>query len=129
MRGIKKIKLNDIGKNPMIHPVVLLFWIAKENKTESRENKMNTTTSVLGTMPTVADATAAPRSSSKTLANLLLAAGVAALVVGVDQMIDSWAESHVVAAWLVLGEAMGWHHLMGAALILPGIYLASRPSS
>jgi drug/metabolite transporter (DMT)-like permease len=33
-----------------------------------------------------------------------------------------------LAAWLVLGEAMGWHHLMGAALILPGIYLASRPS-
>jgi drug/metabolite transporter (DMT)-like permease len=34
-----------------------------------------------------------------------------------------------LAAWLVLGEAMGWHHLMGAALILPGIYLASRPPS
>jgi drug/metabolite transporter (DMT)-like permease len=34
-----------------------------------------------------------------------------------------------LAAWLVLGEAMGWHHLMGATLILPGIYLASRPSA
>jgi drug/metabolite transporter (DMT)-like permease len=34
-----------------------------------------------------------------------------------------------LAAWLVLGESMGWHHLMGAALILPGIYLASRPSA
>jgi drug/metabolite transporter (DMT)-like permease len=31
-----------------------------------------------------------------------------------------------LAAWLVLGETMGWHHAMGAALILPGIYLASR---
>ena len=31
-----------------------------------------------------------------------------------------------LAAWLVLGEAMGWHHAMGAALILPGIYMASR---
>lgn len=31
-----------------------------------------------------------------------------------------------LAAWLVLGEAMGWHHIMGAALILPGIYMASR---
>lgn len=31
-----------------------------------------------------------------------------------------------LAAWLVLGEAMGWHHVMGAALILPGIYIASR---
>jgi drug/metabolite transporter (DMT)-like permease len=26
----------------------------------------------------------------------------------------------------VLGESMGWHHVMGAGLILPGIYLASR---
>jgi drug/metabolite transporter (DMT)-like permease len=34
-----------------------------------------------------------------------------------------------LAAWLVLDEAMGWHHLMGATLILPGIYLASRPSA
>ena len=31
-----------------------------------------------------------------------------------------------LAAWLVLNEAMGWHHLMGAALILPGIYMASK---
>jgi drug/metabolite transporter (DMT)-like permease len=31
-----------------------------------------------------------------------------------------------MAAWVVLGESMGWHHVMGAALILPGIYLASR---
>ncbi|PVE42249.1 DMT family transporter [Limnohabitans planktonicus] len=31
-----------------------------------------------------------------------------------------------LAAWAVLGESMGWHHLMGALLILPGIYLASR---
>jgi drug/metabolite transporter (DMT)-like permease len=31
-----------------------------------------------------------------------------------------------LAVWIVLGEAMGWHHLVGAALILPGIYLASR---
>jgi drug/metabolite transporter (DMT)-like permease len=29
-------------------------------------------------------------------------------------------------AWAVLGESLGWHHVMGALLILPGIYLASR---
>ena len=29
-------------------------------------------------------------------------------------------------AWSVLGEPMGWHHLGGACLILPGIWLASR---
>lgn len=31
-----------------------------------------------------------------------------------------------LTAWLVLGEPMGWHHLGGAGLILPGIWLASR---
>ena len=29
-------------------------------------------------------------------------------------------------AWLVLGEQLGWHHLLAAALILPGVYLVSR---
>jgi drug/metabolite transporter (DMT)-like permease len=29
-------------------------------------------------------------------------------------------------AWAVLGEAPGWHHAVGAALILPGIWLATR---
>ena len=33
-----------------------------------------------------------------------------------------------LTAWAVLGESLGWHHVAGAALILPGIYLASRPS-
>jgi hypothetical protein len=83
--------------------LVLLIWNAKGTKTESKELKMNTTAkSSLGTMPAISAAQAAPSTSSKTLANLLLAAGVAALVVVVDQMIDSWAESHVVAAWLAL---------------------------
>ena len=31
-----------------------------------------------------------------------------------------------LTAWVVLGESLGWHHVMGAMLILPGIYLASR---
>jgi drug/metabolite transporter (DMT)-like permease len=30
-----------------------------------------------------------------------------------------------LTAWGVLGEPMGWHHLGGACLILPGIWLAS----
>ena len=29
-------------------------------------------------------------------------------------------------AWLFLGEPVGWHHAVGAALILPGIWLVSR---
>ena len=111
------IKLNDIGINPMIHHMVWLIWTAKENKTESRERKMDTTTkSILGTMPAISAAQAAPSTSSKTLANLLLAAGVAALVVGVDQLIDSWAESHVVAAWLAL-----WAVAVLAILVMRGL--------
>jgi hypothetical protein len=117
MKAIKKIKLNNIGKNPMIQPMVLLFWIAKGNKTELRENKMNSTAkSVLGTMPVMPAVNTAPRSSSKTLANLLLTAGVAGLVVGVDQMIDNWAESHVVAAWLAL-----WAVAVLAIVVLRGL--------
>ena len=30
-----------------------------------------------------------------------------------------------IAAWIVLGEAPGWHHLGGAALILPGVFLVT----
>jgi drug/metabolite transporter (DMT)-like permease len=33
-----------------------------------------------------------------------------------------------LTAWAVLGETLGWHHVAGAALILPGIYLASKPT-
>ena len=31
-----------------------------------------------------------------------------------------------LVAWLFLGETLGWHHAVGAAFILPGIYLASQ---
>ena len=31
-----------------------------------------------------------------------------------------------VAAYWVLGEPLGWHHLAGAALILPGVFLVTR---
>ena len=34
-----------------------------------------------------------------------------------------------VAAWGVLNEPLGWHHLAGAALILPGVFLVSWVSS
>jgi len=30
-------------------------------------------------------------------------------------------------AWMLLGERPGWYHLAGAALILPSIWLATRP--
>ncbi len=31
-----------------------------------------------------------------------------------------------LAAWVVLGEPLGWHHLGGGALILPGVLLVTR---
>jgi hypothetical protein len=81
------------------------------------ELKMNTTVkSVLNQLPMGPAAVVAASSSSKTLANLLLAAGVAALVVGADQLIDSWAESHVVAAWLAL-----WAVAVLAIVVLRGL--------
>jgi drug/metabolite transporter (DMT)-like permease len=34
-----------------------------------------------------------------------------------------------LVAWLFLGESLGWHHAIGAALILPGIYMASQKAN
>ena len=31
-----------------------------------------------------------------------------------------------IGAWWMLGEPPGWHHLVGAALILPGIFLVTQ---
>ena len=33
-----------------------------------------------------------------------------------------------LVAWLFLDETLGWHHALGAAMILPGIYLAAQKS-
>jgi len=32
------------------------------------------------------------------------------------------------AAWGLLGEPPGWHHAVGALLILPGVFLVTRPT-
>lgn len=59
--------------------------------------------------------------SSRTLASVLLAAGVAALVVMADQWLDAWAERHVVSAWIAL-----WAVAVLAIAVLRGLsrYLA-----
>ncbi len=54
--------------------------------------------------------------SSRTLASLLLAGGVSALVVAADQLMAHWADSHEVAAWLVL-----WGIAVLAILLLRGL--------
>jgi hypothetical protein len=96
------IKLNNISENPMIRFMVLIVCPDKSSKFNSRENKMNTANllgQVPASMPTPA---AAPATSTKTLASVMLTAAVAAMVVMADQLIDSWAETHIVAAWLAL---------------------------
>jgi hypothetical protein len=53
---------------------------------------------------TVAHATAFKRniSSSRSLAGMLLTAMVAALMVVADQLIDTWADGHLLAAWVLM---------------------------
>jgi hypothetical protein len=62
---------------------------------------MNVTTekSILEQMPV---AHVAFSTFTKSLATWMLAAGVAALVVVADQLIEDWAQTHAVAAWLAL---------------------------
>jgi len=55
-------------------------------------------------------------SSSRALASLLLAAGVAALVVLADQLLDAWADRHELASWLVL-----WGIAVAAIVLLRGV--------
>ncbi len=59
-------------------------------------------TTFLGQMSTPRASTPAPTKTSKKLASALLAASVAALVVITNQLIDNWAETHVLASWLAL---------------------------
>jgi hypothetical protein len=58
--------------------------------------------SVLTPIPAAPLMREATSRSTKTLASWMLAAGVAALVVTTDILIDAWAESHVLAAWIAL---------------------------
>ncbi|MFM2262800.1 MAG: hypothetical protein RI959_1476 [Pseudomonadota bacterium] len=61
------------------------------------------TANLLGPVPTARSTAAAnPVTSTKTLATVMLTAGVAAMVVIADQLMDSWAETHAVAAWVAL---------------------------
>lgn len=93
-----------MGKNPMIHLVVDLNGICKTGQIQRREYKMNTIfeKSQWRELPAAAVAGATSSTSAKVLSTVLLTAGVAALVVITDRLIDDWAETHVIAAWLAL---------------------------
>jgi hypothetical protein len=103
MITIMNIKLNNTRINPNIRFTNLSVVCRKKLKDLfKRKNIMTMSTkSMLGHLPAPA-AVAAPASSTKTLATFLLAAGVAGLVVMADQLIDDWAETHVIASWLAL---------------------------
>jgi hypothetical protein len=49
---------------------------------------------------------AVPAESSKTLAGVLSASVLAALLVVADQLIDSWADGHLLLAWVLLWSAV-----------------------
>ena len=59
---------------------------------------------------------ATEHTSSRALASLLLAGGVSALVVLADQLMESWAEHHELAAWLAL-----WGVAVVAIALLRGV--------
>lgn len=93
-------------------------FVLKPTHRKQGNYKMNTSAekSVLGQLPTVQVVKAASTTSAKNLDLALLAAGVAALVVLADQLIDSWAETHVLAAWLAL-----WVVAVLAIVVLRGV--------
>lgn len=62
------------------------------------------------------DPPAAAGTSSGLLATAILAGGVTALVLTVDQLIDAWAETHVIASWLAL-----WGVAVLAMALLRGV--------
>ncbi len=75
----------------------------------------NATTSTWGLSPALPAGTA-PAAFTRVLASVLLAAGVSALLVATDRLLQSWAESHLVAAWLAL-----WAVAVLAMVLLRGL--------
>ncbi|MCS6810346.1 MAG: hypothetical protein NZ694_03660 [Tepidimonas sp.] len=59
----------------------------------------------------------------RALATLLLAAGVAALAVVTDRLIDTWADGHLLAAWVLMWAVV----FLGSVLLAsPARHAASR---
>ena len=56
----------------------------------------------LGRMPSQTVVSSNTDNDSRPLAGMLLAAVMAALLVAADQVIDSWADGHLLAAWVAL---------------------------
>lgn len=78
---------------------------------------VSATTARVGAPSTHKNAAAArpARENARGLAALLLAASVAALAVVADQLIDTWADGHLMLAWIVL-----WAVVFLGSLLLTG---------
>lgn len=74
-------------------------------------------TSVAPAAPVRVSGTAQPggRDHSRTLAGMLLAAVVAALLVVADQLIETWADGHLLVVWVALWSVA----FAGLALLAP----------
>ncbi len=78
---------------------------------------MNTVTStMLSPSPSLPAAVKAPAAFTQFLATVLLAAGVSALLVVTDRLLDGWADAHRVGAWLAL-----WAVAVLAIVLLRGL--------
>ena len=78
---------------------------------------MNTATKTMMGQTTLLPAvTQTPVALTQFVATVLLAAGVSALLVLTDRLLDGWAESHLVAAWLAL-----WAVAVLAIVLLRGL--------
>jgi hypothetical protein len=60
------------------------------------------TESIRNTPDTAPAAPVASKEDSKTLAGMLLAAAMAALLVVADQVISTWSDGHLLAGWVAL---------------------------
>jgi len=90
---------------------------SKLQKINPRENTMNNVTkTMLGQTILLPSASDTPVALTKFLATVLLAAGVSALLVLTDRLLEAWAESHLVAAWLAL-----WAVAVLAMVLLRGL--------
>lgn len=76
---------------------------------------MNTTVTLNASPAAQRQAPARRADGSRPLAALLLAAAVAALAVVVDQLMQTWADDHLFAAWVAM-----WAVLFAGTLLLAG---------
>jgi hypothetical protein len=108
MSDITNIKLNNISKNPSIASMLIQkpssFNLSGKIAMARPVQPYFVPTATKRVTDRIAPNDSAKRSfdSSRTLAGMLLAAVVAALLVVADQLIDTWADGHLLVVWVAL---------------------------